>query len=77
MNLSLSEAKNNFSKVIQSLIDGDEEIVIITKNGKPVVQIMPLLKKSSLRVGVAKKEMEGFDLSLDDFNNIPTPDFGL
>lgn len=77
MNLSLSEAKNNFSKVIQSLIDGDEEIVIITKNGKPVVQIMPLLKKNSLRVGVAKKEMEGFDLSLEDFNNIPAPDFGL
>ena len=77
MNLSLSEAKNSFSKVVQSLIDGDEETVIITKNGKPVVQIMPLLKKNSLRVGVAKKEMEGFDLSLEDFNNIPTPDFGL
>ena len=77
MNLSLSEAKNSFSKVVQSLIDGDEETVIITKNGKPVVQIMPLLKKNSLRVGVAKKEMEGFDLSLEDLNNIPTPDFGL
>ena len=77
MNLSLSEAKNSFSKVVQSLIDGDEETVIITKNGKPVVQIMSLLKSNSLRVGVAKKEMEGFDLSLEDFNNIPTPDFGL
>ncbi len=54
MNLSISKAKNIFSSVVQSLIDGDEEI-IITKNGKPVVQIMPLLKTNSLRVGVVKK----------------------
>ena len=77
MELSLYEAKTNFSKVIQSLIDGKEEMVIISKNGKPVVQMTLVSKKNSKRIGIAKKEMEGFDMSLEEFNSIPTLDFGL
>ena len=77
MEMSIYEAKTNFSKIIQSLIDGKEEVVIVSKNGKPVVQISLITKKNSKRVGIAKKEMKDFDISLEDFNSIPTLDFGL
>ena len=77
MELSLYEAKTNFSKIIQMLIEGKEDLIVISKNGKPVVQMTLFAKKNSKRVGIAKKEMEGFDLSLEDFNDIPVEDFGL
>ena len=77
MELSLYEAKTNFSKVVQDLLDGKEEIFIISKNGKPAVQITLVNQKNTKRVGRAKKEMNGFDISLEDFNAIPTLDFNL
>ena len=77
MEVSIYDAKTNFSKIIQSLIDGKEEIVVVSKNGKPVVQMTLVAKKNSKRIGIAKKEMDGFDMSLEEFNSIPTLDFGL
>ena len=77
MEISLYKAKSNFSKIVQLLIDGKEETIIVSMNGKPVVQITLIAKKNSKRLGAAKKEMEGFDLDLDEFNSIPTLDFGL
>lgn len=77
MEISLYEAKTNFSKVVQDLLDGKEEIVVVSKNGKPAVQITVVSQKNSKRVGIAKKEMSGFDISLEEFNSIPTLDFGL
>ena len=75
MEVNIYNAKANLSKLIQSLIDGDEETVIISKNGKPVVQMTLLSKKQNKRIGTAKKEMEKFNISLDDFNSIPIGDF--
>ena len=77
MELSIYEAKTNFSKIIQMLIDGKEDVVVVSKNGKPVVQMTLLAKKNSKRLGIAKKEMEGFELSLEEFNSIPVGDFQL
>ena len=77
METSIYEGKTNFSKFIQLIIDGKEDLIIVKKNGKPVAQITPIAKKNSKRIGIAKKEMEGFDISLEEFNNIPTLDFGL
>ncbi len=77
MELSIYETKTNFSKIIQLLIDGKEDTIIVSKNGTPVAQLTPITKKNSKRVGIAKKEMDGFDLSLEDFNSIEIGDFGL
>lgn len=77
MELSIYETKTNFSKLVQLLIDGKEDSIVVSKNGVPVIQLVPLTKKNSKRVGIAKKEMNGFDLSLEDFNNIEIGDFGL
>ncbi len=32
-------------------------------------------KKESKRVGIAKEEMQDFDISLEEFNSVPVPDF--
>lgn len=77
MTYSIYEAKSNFSRIIQLLIDEQEDSIIISKNGKPVVQMLLINKKNSKRVGIAKKEMKDFDLTLETFNSIPIEDFGL
>ena len=66
------------SKVDESiLIDGKEESITVSKNGKPVIQLVPIAKKNSKRIGAAKKEMQNFNLDLDEFNSISIEDFEL
>ena len=77
MKLSIYETKTNFSKLVQLLIDGKEDCITVLKNGKPVVQLVPFSKKNTNRVGIVKKEIGSFNLSLDEFNSIPVDDFGL
>ena len=59
------------------IADGTEDVIIISKNGKPTAQITRIAKKNSKRVGAAKKEMEGFDITVDDLDSIEIEDFGL
>ena len=70
MDMTLSEAKTNFCKVVQAILEGKEDIVVVSKNGKPAVQITIASKKNNKRIGIAKKEMAGFDISLEQFNSI-------
>ena len=77
MELSIYETKTNFSKLVQLVIDGKEDAIIITKNGKPVVQLTLISKKNSKRVGIAKKEMKDFNISLEEFNSVEIGDFGV
>ena len=77
MEINIYDAKTHFSKLIQDIIEQKEESIVITKNGKPVAQLISINKKNSKRVGAAKKELEDFDLSLEDFNSIPIDDFGI
>ena len=77
MEINIYEAKANFSKIIQMIADGTEDVIIISKNGKPTAQITRIAKKNSKRIGAAKKEMEGFDISAEELNSIEIEDFGL
>ena len=61
--------------MIQQLVEEKEEVIYISKNGKPIVQLTLIKNKKSKRVGAARNEMKGFDLSLKDFNNIPIDNF--
>ena len=36
-----------------------------------------IAKKNSKRIGAVKKEMEGFDISVEELNSIEIEDFGL
>ena len=75
MEISIYDAKTHLSNLIQQLVDEKEEIIYISKNGKPVVQLTLIRSKKSKRLGIAKKEMKGFNLSLEEFNDIPVDDF--
>ena len=55
--VNVLEAKNNLSKLIHMLESGDEDNIIISRNGEPIVQ-MTLLPKPQKRsiIGAAKGE---------------------
>ena len=58
------EAKNNLSKLIKTLEQGQEERVVITRNNRPVAQITLVDDESTPRIGVARGESlyrEGWD----------------
>ena len=77
MGLNLYEAKTNFSKLVQFLIEGKEDSIVVKKNGKPVVQLTPITSKNSKRIGAAKKEMKDYDISLEEFNSIEVMECGI
>ncbi len=77
MYVNVNEAEEKLYEMIQLLVDGKEESIIIVKNGKPVAKISPISNKNPKRIGVAKKEMSGFDISMEDFDSIPIDDFGI
>lgn len=75
MEISIYDAKAHLSSLIQSLVDEKEEVIYISKNGKPIVQLTLIKNKVSKRIGAASNEMKGFAISQDEFNNIPIGDF--
>jgi prevent-host-death family protein len=54
--VSLFEAKTNLSKIVESLIDGSEQEIVISRRGKPVVRLTPLNDRTDTtkRIGIAK-----------------------
>ena len=75
MEISIYDAKTHLSNLIQQLVEEKEDVIYISKNGKPLVQLTLIKNKRSKRLGVAKKEMKGFNLSLEEFNSISVGDF--
>lgn len=67
MVVNMFEAKTNLSKIAKLLENGEEEYVIIARNGKPIMRIIPeKVYDVSKRIGIA----EGmFDIP-DDFDDI-------
>ena len=66
--INIHEAKTQFSKLVESAINGEE--TIIAKSGKPVAKLVPIsLKKPERRLGVLKGKMK----IADDFD-APLPE---
>lgn len=76
MIIDINNVDEELSSLIQSLIDGQNESIYITKDGKYVAKLS-LIDQKSARIGVAKKEMNGFDVSMDSFDKIPIDDFDI
>ena len=74
MEINIYEAKTNFSKLIQALVDQTEDEIVIAKNGKPIVSMKLINKNSSRRIGVAEKEMKGRSITLEQLNSIDVSD---
>lgn len=73
MVIDIKDAERDFSKLIESLVDRQEDEVIISINGKPAIKMEPINK----RVGIAKEEMSDFDVSVEELDSIPVEDFGI
>lgn len=53
--VSMFEAKTHLSGLVESLLQGKEDEVIISRHGKPVARLMPLRPAdTSVRIGLAK-----------------------
>jgi len=53
--ISLFEAKTHLSRVVEELVSGSEEEVIISRHGKPMVRVTAIQPKNiSRRIGLAK-----------------------
>jgi len=70
MQVNVFEAKTDFSRLIRLLESGREEAVIVARNGKPVVKIVPIdAPPVSRRIGIAKGKFEvpeDFDAGNED-----------
>jgi antitoxin (DNA-binding transcriptional repressor) of toxin-antitoxin stability system len=75
MEINIYEAKTNLSKLAQLLVDEKEDEIIICKNGSPIVKMTKIQKdKKTKRIGAAKEEMKGYNISLEEFNSISVID---
>jgi len=53
--VSLFDAKTHLSRIIQELLSGSEDGVVVSRHGKPVAKIIPFSDAGvSRRLGVAK-----------------------
>ena len=63
--LSLFDAKTHLSRIVEELLQGREDSVVVSRRGKPVVKIVPIKKEDAAnRIGVARGK---FDVP-DDIN---------
>lgn len=75
--VDILEAEKDFDLLVDLLLSGKEQTVFIMKNHVPVIQMVPVSHLNNQRIGAAKKEMDGFDISLEEFNSIPLSDFSF
>ena len=52
--INMLEAKSNLSELVRAVESGEQEEIIIARNGVPAARLMPLKKKSRVRLGVAE-----------------------
>ena len=57
--VGLFEAKTHLSRIVEALVAGKEDQVIISRHGKPVVRVTALSQSdSSKRIGLARGRFE-------------------
>lgn len=54
--VNLFHAKTHLSKLVDQIASGEESEFIISRNGKPVARMIPIVQKSdvSCRIGIAQ-----------------------
>ena len=56
--VSLFDAKTHLSRLIEQVISGAEDEIVISRNGRPVARLVPMQPDVSRRVGLAREEFE-------------------
>lgn len=68
--VSLFDAKTHLSRIVEELLGGREDSVVVSRRGKPVVKIVPVEKEdTSKRIGVARGRFEVPD-DIDGLNPV-------
>lgn len=68
MEVNVIQAKTDFSKLIHLLEEKQEDVIIVSRYGKPVVKIIPFEEPSApRRIGIYK-DMNLKPLSLEEFD---------
>ena len=68
MKVSVYEAKSKLSQMINAALEGEE--VVITRNGKDTVKLMPVPKKNNDWIGMYDGQIiihDDFDEPLEEF----------
>lgn len=65
--ISIYEAKTQLCKYINSIEKKEADSVVITKNGRPVAEIIPFVERKERRLGIAKGLWK--DISDEEFND--------
>lgn len=53
--VNMLQAKTDLSKLVKKLETGEEEVVVIARNGKPIVQMTLINEKQNMkRLGIAE-----------------------
>lgn len=64
--VNMHEAKTNLSKLVEAVEAGTESEVIIARNGKPVVKLVPIGARRRRPIGLYDGVYP--DISLEEFN---------
>ncbi|NOU22299.1 MAG: type II toxin-antitoxin system Phd/YefM family antitoxin [Methyloglobulus sp.] len=67
--VNLFHAKTHLSKLVDQIASGEESEFVISRNGKPVARMVPIVQKSdvSCRLGIAQGEFSVPE-TIDDSN---------
>lgn len=75
MIIDIKEAETSFIELVDLLTEGKEQEIIISKDGNLLVTLKPI-SHSSNRIGIAKEEMKGRSITLEELNSIDV-NFGM
>ena len=56
--VSLFDAKTHLSRLVESLATGEQDEIVISRNGKAVVRVLPVQPDVSRRIGIARGQFE-------------------
>lgn len=57
--VTLFDAKTHLSRIVDELLRGVEDSVVVSRRGKPVVKIVPLRQEdASKRIGIARGQFD-------------------
>lgn len=65
--ISIYEAKTQLCKYINSIEKKEVDSFVITKNGRPIAQIIPFVERKKRRLGIAKGLWK--DISENEFDD--------
>jgi prevent-host-death family protein len=73
--INMLEAKSNLSELVRAVESGEQEEIIIARNGVPAARLVPIKRKSRVRLGLAEGKYVAPD-DIDADNDLIAEMFG-